>query len=121
LAQNQATIVDRLTSSKRVVALDEIGIIVQEMLVSVQKNMLDGARERMVRMWYKEAKLAQFGKKLEAGNGFYQTGWCRNAQCEVRLKEYGATTRCLLDERSFESCFNCDAESVSDVLVARAY
>jgi prolyl-tRNA synthetase len=121
LVQNKATIVARLTTEKQQVALDEIGIRVTEMLDTLQKSMLERARERMMRQWYKEAKLADFGKKLSEENGFYQTGWCRNADCEKMLKEYGATTRCLLEERSFDVCFNCDEKSVTDVLVARAY
>lgn len=121
LAQNQATVADRLGLYKKPVALDEIGIYTKEMLEFLQKSMLDRARERMMRMWYKEAKVADFGKKLEADNGFYQTGWCRAPECEAQLKQFGATTRCLLEDKTFQECFNCDKASVSDVLVARAY
>jgi prolyl-tRNA synthetase len=121
LTENKATLVDRLGLFKKQVSLDQIGIAAHEMLEQIQKTMLERATERRNKMWFKEAKLAEFGPKLVENNGLYQTGWCRNHACELKLKEFSATTRCLLDERTFESCFNCDAKSVTDVLVAKAY
>lgn len=121
LAQQQATLVDRLGLFKKAVALDEIGIEVKNMLELIQTTMFNRAKERLHKQWHKAAKLSEFGKTLAAENGLYQTGWCQSPTCEAALKEYGATTRCLLQEKTFENCFNCDKKSVTDVLVAKAY
>lgn len=121
LAQKQAILNDRLGLGKKAVMLDEIGITVHDTLELIQKTMFERAQERMKKQWYKAAKLAQFGPILAEHNGLYQTGWCRKQSCEDLLREYQATTRCLLPEKTFESCFNCDAQSLGDVLVAKAY
>jgi prolyl-tRNA synthetase len=121
LAQNQATLVDRLGLFKKAVPLDQIGVVVHDSLEMLQKTMFERAHERRQKIWFKEAKLADFGQKLAQDNGLYQTGWCRSAECEKKLKEYSATTRCLLEERTFDTCFNCDNKSVTDVIVAKAY
>lgn len=121
LASNQAVVADRLGLGKKPVALDQIGSVIHETLELVQNTMFERAQTRMRSQWHKAAKLSEFGKSLAEHNGLYQTGWCRNQQCEEKLREYQATTRCLLQEKTFEECFNCDEKSVSDVLVAKAY
>lgn len=121
LAQKQAILTDRLGLEKKAVMLDEIGITAHETLNRIQKTMFDRAQERMHKQWHKAAKLSQFGPILAEHNGLYQTGWCRKQSCEDLLREYQATTRCLLGEKTFETCFNCDAPSLGDVLVAKAY
>lgn len=121
LAQKQAIVTDRLGIAKKPISLDEIGIAVHDTLEIVQKTMFDRAKERMMKQWHKAAKLAEFGPILAEHNGLYQTGWCRKQSCEDLLREYQATTRCLLPEKTFEICFNCDAPSWGDVLVAKAY
>jgi prolyl-tRNA synthetase len=121
LAQGQVTMVDRLGIAKKPVALDQVGITVADTLDFLQKTLLERAKERMMRMWHKEAKLADFGPQLAENNGLYQTGWCQSAACETKLKEFSATTRCLLGHKTFNTCFNCDKPSITDVLVARSY
>jgi prolyl-tRNA synthetase len=121
VAAGHVMMADRLGLEKKAVALDQVGIVVKERLEFLQRTMLERAKERMAKMWYKEAKLADFGPRLAKDNGFYQTGWCQNQACELKLKEFQASTRCLLKETSFKSCFNCDAPSKGDVVVAKAY
>ncbi len=121
IEQKQAVVADRLGLGKKAISFD---ILVQEvatLLEVIQNEMFIRAKAKRDSLWFKEAKLADFGKKLENASGFYQTGWCGNPECELKLKEYKATTRCVLPEKTFTHCFYCDAASQHDVLVARSY
>lgn len=121
LKENVAVVVDRIGLDKLKVSLDSVTTYVRELLDTVQKTMLERAKEQRDARWYKAAKLADFGEKLQKNAGFYQTGWCGSSACEEQLKQYQASTRCLLKEQSFDACFYCDESNKHDVLVAKAY
>lgn len=122
LERQQAVIVDRLGMGKELVPFDRVNLYIHDLLERIQRELFERARARLASMWHREAKLATFGPRMQEHNGVYQTGWCRDVACEQLLKQYQATTRCLLeDEHLFATCFSCDKQSVSDVLVARAY
>ncbi len=121
IAQGQVVIADRITGKKQVVANDDLARFVDASLQEMQATLLERARQRLTAQWHKVAKLVDFTAQLEADNGLYQTGWCGDAECEAVLKQHKATTRCLLNEKTFAVCFQCDKASISDVLVAKAY
>lgn len=121
IENNQAIVADRLGMAKEAVKLDELVGYVHTLLDTVQKELFARALKKRDAMWHKEVKLAQFGPTLEQHGGFYQTGWCGNAACEEQLKQYKATSRCLLEEKSFDDCFYCSESSKQDILVAKAY
>lgn len=121
LAQNQVMLTQRLDSQKSAVSLDQLAEQIPALLQKIQQQMFDTAKQKRQALWHKAAKLAVFGPTLDANNGIYQTGWCRDRECEDKLREFKATTRCLIEEKTFETCFNCDKPSVSDVIVAKSY
>lgn len=121
VAQKQAVMVDRLGLGKEMVSVDTIEKTVQEKLALLHTTMFTRAQERQKTMWHKATKLVDFGPKLQEEGGFYQTGWCGDPECEMKLKEYQAFTRCLLEEKTFPTCFMCDNPSKQDVLVAKSY
>ncbi len=121
LEKNQAVMVDRLGLDKHTVALDSIDQDVSKLLNVIQQEMFKRAYEKQQSMWHKTAKLTEFGPELEKNGGFYQTGWCGKETCELELKKYKAFTRCMLKEKTFDTCFNCENQSKTDVLVAKAY
>ena len=121
IEQDVCVMSDRLNSEKRTISS---GIVAQEvatLLDTIHTRMFDAAQKRLKEMWYTGRKLAEFGLLLENQPGFYQTGWCQDRACELQLKPYKATTRCLLEEKIADICFNCDKPSIQDVLVARSY
>jgi len=119
--QQKVIVADRLGENKEAISLDVVDTYVADLIESIQNKLFDRAKKRLEQNKKSGAKLSEFGKDLSKNGGFYQTGWCRNPDCEKELKKYQATTRCLLAEKTFETCFNCDKESTSDVLVAKAY
>ena len=121
IKEGKVVVADRLGESKEAVALDEVATYVQKLLADMQKALFEAASQKVKDQWKKAEKLASFSKDLAEKGGFYQTGWCRNPECEKELKKYQATTRCLLGEKTFEKCFHCDQDSISDVLVAKSY
>lgn len=121
LEKNQVVIVDRLLGTKDTVDLFDIQTKITERLKRFHEQLFERALVYRETLWFKKAKLVDFEKDLESKGGFYQTGWCTRLECENRIKEAKATIRCVLDEKVFATCFNCDKESLNDILVAKAY
>jgi prolyl-tRNA synthetase len=122
LANNQVIATDRIGLGKKTITLDALEKEIPALLEHIQKELFSRAKQKQESMWHKAAKLKDFGPILEEKNGIYQTGWCQTRECEDKLREYKATTRCLLEnQNNFEKCFNCDKLSKGDVLVAKAY
>jgi prolyl-tRNA synthetase len=121
VANKQVVLVDRLGLGKNMASLETLEKTVQEKLDLIHTTMFTRAQEHQKAQWHKAEKLADFGKKLQEEAGFYQTGWCGNPECEAKLKEFQASTRCLIEEHTFKHCFVCGKPSRQDVLVAKAY
>lgn len=121
LEKNMAILVNRLDGHKQDIAIVDIAKAVEKDMIEFQETLFQRAEERLTRMWHQAAKLADFGKDMEELGGAYQTGWCQSPVCEQELKKYKAFTRCLLKYKTFEKCFNCDKDSIVDVVVAKAY
>lgn len=121
LAAHQVVITDRVNAQKQIIAIDQLAAKIPHLLEQVQKELFERATAKQQSHWHKAAKLADFGPIMAEKNGIYQTGWCQSRECEDVLREYKATTRCLLDQKTFEYCFNCDRVSVCDVIVGKAY
>jgi prolyl-tRNA synthetase len=121
LEKGMCVVVDRVESLKKEVSLVSSCTYVQELLSSIQRALFVQAQDRLQEFWYRECRLEIFGPLLDTHPGFYQTGWCRSIVCEEELKQYKATTRCILTQKTFDHCFFCDAASISDVLIARSY
>lgn len=121
LKNGTVVLADRLGLAKETIQINSIIEAVQGRLTLVQEKMFERAQERLKQQWHSGKKLTEFGKKLEEIGGFWQTGWCRSQECEKLLKEYKATIRCLLEESTMASCFNCDKTSEGDILIAKSY
>jgi len=121
LEQNQVVLVDRVSGTKEVVNLTNVEMTISSKLEFIQNLLFARALEYRANLWFKKAKLADFAHELDTIGGFYQTGWCKRAECEALVKQAKATIRCILDQNEFKECFNCDRESTEDILIAKAY
>jgi len=106
---------------KQFIPMEDVVEKVQELLKSIQTQLFDRAQKRRNDSWFQAEKLEEFGSKLDTEPGFYQTGWCGAAQCEQKLKPVKGTIRCLLEAEKHKTCFACDKESTTDVLIAKSY
>ncbi len=125
IANNQAMLVNRMemdkAKKKTPASLDVIAQATIALLDTIQQGLYDRALRRMQDNWHQADKLADFGPAIDTKNGLYQAGWCGSADCEAKVKEYKGTIRCLLQEKKHAVCFHCTSQSISDVLVAKAY
>ncbi len=121
LAANQVIITDRLDSQKTTLAWPEIVAHVTSKLEFLQTEMFKRAEIKFKQNLATGIKLAEFGQELAGTGGAYQTGWCSSPDCEAQLKNYKASIRCVLAEKTQANCFNCAEFSKSDVIVAKSY
>lgn len=121
LQQNQAILVDRLSGTKESVNLNDLETHIASKLEFIQKMLFQRAVEYRANLWFRNAKLVDFAEQLENVGGFYQTGWCKREECENLVKQAKATIRCILNEKEFNQCFNCDRQSLEDILIAKSY
>jgi prolyl-tRNA synthetase len=121
LEKGQVMLADRIGSEKIAVQISEIEEKVPKSLEFIQNKLFERAKEKLKSLWFKSDKLIYFAKDLEAKGGAFQTGWCQSAECETKLKEYKATIRCLLPEKTFDKCFNCDSDNITDIIAAKSY
>jgi prolyl-tRNA synthetase len=125
IEKNQAVLVNRIeqdrAKKKQFVPVAGIAESLEKLLLSIQTQLLENAKQKLNSKFYEADILKDFGPKLEAENGMYRVGWCGSEDCEVELKVYKATIRCQLDEKKHEACFCCSKLSIVDVVVAKSY
>jgi len=121
LEKNQCVMADRLGLGKNTVDTVHLTEYIKQLLETIQSTLLKKAQERLHCMHKKGGSLNEFGPLLDKDGVFYQVGWCGLATCETELKNYKASIRCIIAEKSMDKCFFCNNESTYDVLVGRSY
>ncbi|HXW85707.1 MAG TPA: proline--tRNA ligase, partial [Candidatus Bathyarchaeia archaeon] len=121
IAQGTCIVANRLTKEKTMVSLDGASSVLQQMLDDFHTQLFNRASATRNAQWYQVDDLQTFGPQLEEKNGFYQTGWCGDHACELVLKEYKATIRCIMDVAHHATCFSCKKPSSHDIVIAKAY
>lgn len=96
IEQNQAVIVRRDTREKTVVSLDELAVKTQELLDTMQADMLARARAHVEESTYEAATYDEFKDIAANKPGFIKMMWCGDLDCELKIKEdAGVTSRCM--------------------------
>ncbi|MCK4651286.1 proline--tRNA ligase [Candidatus Babeliales bacterium] len=125
IEKNNVVLVNRFekekNKKKKVVSIENVGNELPQFLDKIQNQMFQEAKKKLGENWYQSEKLSEFGENLSKEGGFYEVGWCGNADCEDSLKEFKASIRCLLEKKKHPSCFLCGKSSKTDILVAKAY
>lgn len=124
IENNQAVLVRRDTREKVAVALDKLVVKAQELLETIQKDMLERAREHRDRHTYVAVDYETFGKIIEEKPGFVKAMWCGSQECEDKIKEdTAATSRCIPfeQEKISDTCVCCGKPAEKMVYWGRAY
>jgi prolyl-tRNA synthetase len=125
IEKNQVVFVNRVeqekSRKKQCVSYERIEEEFSVLQDKIQKQLFARAEKRMKDHWYQAKTLDEFGVHMETNGGFYQVGWCGSAQCEEKLKTHKGSIRCLLKEKTHDSCFSCSKSSTTDVLVSKSY
>ncbi len=122
IENNKAVIVRRDTLVKQDMSLDNLAENINQLLATVQKEMLDKSRERRDSRVKEATTLEGILQGVETGN-FVKAGWCGCRECEDKIKEQtGATARVMCDEEGVEGvCPVCGKPAKHKVIFARAY
>lgn len=122
---NQCVIVRRDTREKTVVSLDEIEEKVAELLDTIQKDMLEQARQHVASHTSQAVTFDEFAKQIEEKPGFVKAMWCGDEACEDSIKEKtGASSRCMPFEGSepiADTCICCGKPAKHLVIWGKSY
>lgn len=129
MANNQCVLVRRDTREKEVVSLDQLNQRVSELLVTIQKDMLERARQFRDENTRRVNNFAEFQETIEKEKGFIFAPWCGESECELKVKELTkATIRCLpltegneVETLAQGSCIHCEAPAKHEVYFGRSY
>jgi len=129
LEKNQCVVARRDTGEKEFIPLEELPSRVADLLVTVQKDMLERARQFRDENTHTVSSFEEFTKVLEEKRGFIKANWCGDGDCELKIKEQTkATIRCLPLQDNNElypapegNCVHCNAPAKHEVLFARSY
>ncbi|MDD5935017.1 MAG: proline--tRNA ligase [Clostridiales bacterium] len=121
---NQAVVVRRDTREKVIVSLDEIETKIQEILETMQADMLQRATEHRDSHTYEAHTTEEFKDIVANKPGFVKAMWCGDRACEDQIKEVtGATSRCMpfKQEHISDKCVCCGKPAKTLVYWGKAY
>ena len=120
----KCVLVRRDTREKIEVSLDELETKVEELLHTIQKEMLERAREHRDSHTYVATNMQELEEILNTKPGFVKAMWCGDQACEDLIKEkFSATSRCMPFEQETLSdvCVCCGKPAKKMVYWGRAY
>lgn len=121
IENGKAMIFRRDTLAKDSYDLDTLVQTVEDLLATVQKDMLEAARVRRDQRIVYAEDMAGILKGVDGGN-FVKAGWCGCRECEDNVKaETGATARVYAEGETSEKCVACGKKAKHTIIFARAY
>ena len=120
----KAVIARRDTSEKTECSIDDIGQYVADLMETIQKDMLEKARQRRDSQTYVATNREEFEKIFAEKSGFVKAMWCGDVACENEIKEkLSVTSRCMPFEQETVSdvCVCCGKPAKKLVYWGRAY
>ncbi len=124
IEKNQCVIVRRDTREKTFVSLDEVADKLEEILTSMQSDLLERARTHRDAHTYEAADYDTFKDIIQNKPGFVKAMWCGEEACELKIKEdTTATSRCMPFEqtRISDTCVCCGKPAKTMVYWGKAY
>lgn len=121
---NQAIIVRRDTREKITVSIDDLDTAIQEVLATMQKEMLERARAHRDAHTYDAHNYEEFKEIVTNKPGFIRGMWCGDEACENKIKEETtATSRCMPfeQEKISDVCVCCGKPAKKLVYWGKAY
>ena len=124
IENNMAVLVRRDTHEKLTVSLDELAEKVEELLDTIQHDMLERARAHRDAHTYVATNFDEFVETINEKPGFVKAMWCGCKECEDKIKEAtAATSRCIpfKQEQLSDKCVCCGKPATKMVYWGRAY
>ena len=117
-------IVRRDTREKITVEFSQLAEKVEEVLNTMQKEMLERARAHRDAHTYVAVNYDEFKKTVAEKPGFVKAMWCGDEACENKIKEdTTATSRCMpwKQEHLADTCVCCGRKAKAMVYWGKAY
>ena len=124
LANGQAEVARRDTKEKTGVPLEGLSQYIEDLLVTIQDNLLSNAKEFRAENTHSVDTYDEFKSTLEEKGGFIMAHWDGTSETELKIKEETkATIRCIPIEgdKSPGKCILTGAPSNQRVIFAKAY
>jgi prolyl-tRNA synthetase len=125
VANNVVEIAIRHSGEKvRGVSQDGLTKHVMDLLDKVQKDLFQRAIDFRKQNTHQLSSYDDFKKKLDENNGFIETHWCKDGDCELKIKE---ETKATIRVMPFDwkptpgKCVRCGKDTDQRVVFARAY
>jgi prolyl-tRNA synthetase len=104
--------------------MDELEAKVEELLVTIQKDMLEAARAHRDSHTFTATTWDEFVDTVNNKPGFIKAMWCGDRECEDALKEQaGVTSRCIpfVQEKTGDKCVCCGKPADKMLYWGKAY
>lgn len=124
IENNQCVLVRRDNREKIVTSLDDVETKISELLITIQADMLQRARENRDRNTFEAKTMDEFRDVLSKKTGFVKAMWCGEVECEDKIKELvGASSRCIpfKGEAISDTCVCCGKKAKHLVYWGKAY
>ena len=124
LEAGKCVIVRRDTREKIECALSDVKTMIPELLVKMQRELLEKARAHRDSHTYEAKDYDEFVKVFNEKSGFVKAMWCGDQACEDKIKEeLSVTSRCMPFEQEniSDKCVCCGKPAKKMVYWGRAY
>lgn len=124
LANGTVEVARRDTLTKETVSIEGIDILIEKLLIDIQANLFERAKQRTQHLTTKVNSYEEFKKVLDEKTGFVLAHWDGTPETEEKIKEQTkATIRCIPLNNELEAgvCIYSGKPSIQRVLFARAY
>ena len=126
VSEGQAVLARR-TGGKVPVRMDEIAEFVDETLGTMQRGLLDAARQRVEKNTVRDVTMDQLVEMMAGAGGFAYGGFCGGVACEQQVKDETKATIRVLPDSDFRSappptkCVVCGEAATTEAVWAKAY
>jgi len=123
LENNQVTLVRRDTLEKVTVEIPNVVEKIEELLITIQKDMYNRALERRNTMIHTASNYLEMKEISSTKPGFIKVNWCGNVECENKIKEdMGIKSRCLIDDEEVDGeCVCCGRVATTKIYFGKQY
>ena len=124
IENGECILVRRDTQEKINVKLENLETEIERLLVDIQQNMFNMAKQRMEEKTSIAHNLDEFQEIMNNNQGFIKTMWCGNSECEEKVKNLtAAKSRCIpfVQENLGDTCAICGKKATKMVVWGRQY
>lgn len=124
MENNQVVVVRRDTREKEVVAIEDVNTRIPALLEEIHNSLFQKALNNRQEKTYVAGTMEELKEIADTKPGFIKAMWCKNQDCEEKIKEdAGLTSRCMPFEQEelADTCVCCGEKAETMVYWGKAY